>query len=404
MTTEIAQVESLNQIQTGLQAFEERKEKVSALAEKTSLLELTDWKDKESLKLVSSFRKEIKSERVAIQKEGKAMRDLITPINKHILSKEKELVDILEPQEQRLQRLEDWAEAELEKEKQAAIEAENARIQNRIDALAEFGYQIDYTDVKSMSDETFGKYLDGAKAQFEKEQAEKAEAERLRLEQEEKERLEREAEAKRLQEERAELEKMRAENEKLKQEQEAKEREMETERARLADVKLALKLEKRRNQLKSIGGDNEFGNDSFKYKDRILANFYDIHDKNDAEWDTFFASLLPGIEKYEKELADAEQKRLDDIAKAAEEARLKAIQDAKDAEAKRIEDERKKKEAEERKAARQPDKVKILKYLDSLATVPFPELKTKDGMAAWNDIIIKVTNAISYSKNLSELL
>src|SRR5690606_9437145 len=134
-----------------------------------------------------------KSERVKIQKEAKMLRDPLNQINGMILDKEKELLKIIEPTEKQLQEQEKWVESEKERIRQEEIAKEEARIQTRIDALAEFGYQIDYADIKAMSDDTFTKYLEAAKNQYENDQAEKAEQERLRKEQEEKDRQEREA-------------------------------------------------------------------------------------------------------------------------------------------------------------------------------------------------------------------
>lgn len=391
-------------IQSGLAVFESRKAAVAAKVERYSILTIKDATDKEGYKTVKEARLDLMRERTATEKEGKSMRDPLTQTNKFISAKEKELIEVSQAEELRLSKLEKDYEAELERIKQEEIQKEIDRKQKMVDQLAVYGMPISISQLENVTDSQFQESLAYAKEAFEKKEAERIAEEKRIADEAEAERLAKEAEAKRLQEERAELEKMIAENKRLKEEQEAREREMDKERARLADIKLALKLEKRRNQLNSIGCNNEFGNDSFKYKDRSVATYYDIHDKNDSEWDQFFATLQPAIEKYESDLKEAEQKRLDDLAKAAEEARLKAIQDAKDAEAKRIEEERKKKEAEESKAARQPDKVKIAKYIESIQAIAFPELKTDDGKSAMQQITSELIIAFENAKKIVSVL
>jgi hypothetical protein len=335
METAITQTDSLTQIQTGLIAFEERKAKIIELAESATDLTLDDWKDSKTLKVISAKRKELKAERVAITKEGKSMRDLIAPVTKMILEKEKELVSILEPEEERLEGYEKWAAEEAEKERQAEIERENARIQKRIDELAEYGYQIDYADIKAMSDETFAKYLDAAKTQFEKEQAEKAEQERLRIEQEERERKEREAEQERLRKEREELERLRLEQEQREAELRKQQEAIEAERIRIEQEKQAAERAKKEEEMRK---------------------------------------------RREEEIQRAREE-------AAEQARIKAIEDAKEAERIRVEQEEKARIAAEKKAARQPDKVKIEAYINAIIAVPVPEMKTEEGMSVLASIL-----------------
>jgi hypothetical protein len=183
-----------NKIDSGLQAFEQRKSELIELEQEADGLKIQSLEDKLTINQVSVIRKKLKSARVEIAKEGKSMRDPLTTISRIISDKEKELIAIIEPTEKSLQEQEKWVEDEKEKIRLDEIAKEETRIQTRIDSLAQYGFEIDYSDINSMSDETFEKYVDAAKIQFEKDQAEKAEAERLRLEQEEKEKAEREAE------------------------------------------------------------------------------------------------------------------------------------------------------------------------------------------------------------------
>lgn len=319
-TLELKQTSQLTviarKIDSGLEAFEKRKSELTLLKSEAEGLKIESLEDRATINQVSVIRKKLKSSRVDIAKEGKAMRDPLTAVSRMISEKEKELIDIIEPTEKELQQQEKWVEDEKDRIRQEEIRVENERIQKRIDALAAYGFQIDYADIKQMGDETFTRYLEAAKAQHEKEQAEKAEAERLRVEQEEKKRLEREAEQKRIAAEREELEKLRKESAELEARLRAEQEKVEIERRRIEEEKV-----------------------------RIAR---------------------------EKELAEAR-------AKAAEEAKIRAIEEAKfEAELKK-EAEQKAREAAEKKAARQPDKVKLKAFVDAIKAVPAPEMKTTEG-------------------------
>lgn len=348
MTTELTQVSSLKAIESGLAAFEQRRANLSELASSAKALSLGDWNDRQALKTIADKRKELKAERVQLQKEGKSMRDLITPIARHISAKEKELVDIISPEEDRLQDIELWAESEAEKARQAVIEAENKRIQARIDSLAELGYQIDYSDVKGMSDETFAKYLEAAKSQHEKELAQKAEADRIQKEKEAQERIEREAELKRIAEERAELERLR-------QRQAAAQRIIDEENARIEKEKKAIEEERLRTELAK--------------------------------------------KREEEEKERAERIRLAQV-EAAEAARLKEIE----AERLKRESEERQRLAAERKAARQPDKIKIQKYIADVKAVAIPALNTSEGNEVMRLLQELISRFDSYASEKADTL
>lgn len=333
-------------IDSGLEAFEQRKSELIELKNEADGLKIESLEDKETINQVSTIRKKLKSARVEISKEGKSMRDPLTTISRIISAKESELIEIIEPTEKSLQAQEKWVEEEKEKIRLEEVAKEEARIQQRINSLAQYGFEIDYSDIKCMSDETFEKYVDAAKIQHEKEVAEKAEAERLRLEQEAKEKAEREAERLRIEAERKELEILRekqAEAQRIIDEQNAK---IEAENKRIADEKAAIERAKQK----------------------------EIEDKKRAD-----------------ELRVAREK-------AAEAARLKAIQDIKDKEAKRLEDEHKAKLAAERKAARQPDRTKIVAYISFITDIPVPEMKTDEGKAVMASIQELITRLNQFAQ------
>lgn len=339
-------------ISSGLAAFESKKSELELLAEESTGYTISGIDDREGMKIVSEKRKALKAERVSLQKQGKEMRDGLTKMSRQIIEKENELIAIIEPTEKELLAEEKRIEDEKERIRQEEIAKEEARIQKRIDALAQYGFQIDYADIKAMSDETFDKYLDVAKDKFELEEKRVREQEVLEKKRLEAERIAKEAEQKRLEAERAELEKLRQEQAdreaKIKAEQEA----IEAEKKRIEDEKAAIEAAKQK----------------------------EIEDKKRAE-----------------ELRVAQEK-------AAEAARLKAIEDAKESERLKKEAEEKARLSAERKAARQPDKKKIQAYIAAVKAIAIPELKTEDGKAVMASIQELINRFDDYAtKKASEL-
>jgi len=85
-----------------------------------------------------SARMTLKNTRVDIQKAGKEARDDATKFSKAVIAKEKELIDIIEPEETRLQSIQDAWDAERAAEKAARERAEAERlaaIRARLDAI-----------------------------------------------------------------------------------------------------------------------------------------------------------------------------------------------------------------------------------------------------------------------------
>lgn len=348
-TVEIIQDSELaiaaRKINTGVSVFESKKAELIKLAESAQGIEVTSIDDKLALKQVSEKRKELKAARIEIEKQGKDMRDGLTKISREISAKEKELVALIEPTELELLRQEKWVEAEKERIRQEEIAREEARIQSRINALAEFGFQIDYADIKAMTDETFSKYLEAARIQYEKEQAVKAEAERIRSEQEEAERVRREEEQKRIEAERKELEELRAKQAEAQRIIDEQNKKIEEEKQRIEAEKKAIEAARLREE----------------------------EEKKRAE-----------------ELRIAREK-------AAEEARIKAIQDAKEAEEKKAEQLR-------RKEARRPDKEKLIAFAGKLSTIVDFQVKSEEANIILNGVNEMIEKMRQYILQKSETL
>lgn len=334
--TEIATI--ADKIETGLQAFEERKAELIELQKKATGLKITSIEDRASINLVSLIRKELKAARVAIEKEGKSMRDPLTGINKNIKAKEDELVAIIEPTEKELAIQEKWVADEKEKIEKAKAEAERLRIQARIDTLAAFGFYIDYTTIMSIDDATFATVVKNAEAEYNKELAAKAEERRLA-----------ELEAEKLKAERLELEKLRAEqaeaqriinenNVRIEREQKEKEAAIVAEQKRMEGEKLAIELAAQK------------------------------------------------AEENRLRLIQLEEEK----ATAAEQARLKAIADAKaDAEQKERELAAAKIEVE-RQAALRPDKEKLESFAQRIGAVIDFKVNDEKAQAIINDVSVMI--------------
>lgn len=326
-------------IDTGLQAFEERKAELSVLKEQAIGLKITSIDDKVTISQVSMIRKKLKSSRVEIEKEGKSMRDPLTRISKLISEKEKELVAIIEPTEKELLRQEQWVDDEKERIRLEAEAIETARVQDRINKLSAFGYAIDYDTVKNYDDASFEHAVETAKAEYETLLA--AKAEELRLAREE---------AARLKAEREELERLRAEqakaqaiieenNQRIKREQEAKEAAIRVEHEKIEAEKRAAERERQR------------------------------------------------IEQEKKRQDELEQARKD----AAEKSRLKAIEDARiEAEKKELELlEQKAKEL--REAALRPDKEKLQAFAERIGGIVDFQVKDEKAQHILADVQIMIS-------------
>lgn len=321
-------------INKGLVIFEERKDKLTSLAVKAALIIINGIDDKAGITAASIMRKELKSERVLIQNEGKGLRDTLTVISREISAKEKELIAITSPEENRIADMEAVIEAEKETIKQAAIAAENTRVQTRIDSLAAYGFAVDFATVKTIDDATFAGVLENAKAEHLKELAAKAEAQRLI-----------DLEAEKLKAERLELEELRAQqaaaqlvikenNDRLQKEITDKAELVRLEAKKVADEKQAIENQKKVDESEKVRW---------------------------AEFDRLKAAAF-------------EEARL----KAISDAEIEATNKAKELAAAKLED--------ERQAGLRPDKEKLQLFSDSLSTLKIPVVTNADAQLIVNDV------------------
>lgn len=80
------------------------------MVEVTSAITATDLKDKKQLAVVKENRIALKNARVKIEKIGKEMREEAIKYQKDVIAKERELIGIIEPEEDRLKAIEEEAE------------------------------------------------------------------------------------------------------------------------------------------------------------------------------------------------------------------------------------------------------------------------------------------------------
>ena len=300
--------------------------------------------------------------------------------------------DFLDPLRDRVRKpLTDW-EAEQERINAEKEAAEQARIQDMVDAFASVGRTVPFFDLATMSDDEFTKLYNATKKGLEAEQSRIAEEKRLETERLEKERLEREAEAKRLADERAELDKIKAEQEseraKLKAEQEAIEvgKQAIADAARRHQEKIDREaFEKQALENARIATENAAKDKAEREaKEKVEAEqrARDEAERQEAlkpdkeKLIRYAASVIPStfptVIAPEAQVVVAEiKKRLISltsyILKAAKE---KAEREA----AEKVEAERRAKEEAERAEKLRPDREKLLSFANSLLEIRAPEV------------------------------
>lgn len=112
-----------------IEKFDPTVAELTALSESTKGITATDLKDEKQLALVKDTRIALKNARVKIEKKGKELREGANAYAKSIIAKEKELIAIIEPEEERLKAIEEDAKALVLREERLL------GLQERIDRL-----------------------------------------------------------------------------------------------------------------------------------------------------------------------------------------------------------------------------------------------------------------------------
>lgn len=201
--------------ESDIQKFDPTKAELEKMVEETKHITIEDIKnDPTVVEKVRAGRINLKSKRVSIEKFGKGLRDNANRYNKKVIEYEDSLVDIINPEEERLGALENEGEALI------ARESRRVKIPARRERMALIGDDVEITDeeIILMDANEFETYLN-------KRTADKLHNDRIK---EEEDRKIRDAEAKKkMQEEEA---KMAEERVKIDQER----AEIEAEKNRLA--------------------------------------------------------------------------------------------------------------------------------------------------------------------------
>ena len=216
---------------------------IDLLREQYMPLQIANIDDKTGFNAVHAARMDVRSRRTAIEKERKELKAGILEAGRAVDGEAKRLADLLEPIESHLQTEESRYNGWIEERKRAAEEAERAKLQQRLDALAEVGAMRHPSVVAVLTDEEFEDTL--AQCRQEKKDRDAAEAAAAEERRKEEERIA--AERKELERKRQEQEAALAEQRRVEEERLAKEREaLEAERRKQSEDQARIDAEKKR--------------------------------------------------------------------------------------------------------------------------------------------------------------
>ncbi len=172
-----------------VQKFAVKPEELTQLAADYSLITIES-----GLKVISAARKDLKKRRADITNKGKELRNIFTAVSKGIIIHENDLIEIISPEEERLEKLEEEIEAAKELALQQRLKEEQEEISARVKELETLGAAfngvqyslgettITYSEVKLFTKAEFARTLTFFQEEFEKEQKAKIwEAEQLSL-------------------------------------------------------------------------------------------------------------------------------------------------------------------------------------------------------------------------------
>ncbi len=358
---------------------------IAQMAEKYLPLKIKGIDDKAGYQAVHEARMVVKNTRVKVEKHGKEMREDAVKYQKAVIAEEKRIVALMEPIENHLSAEEKVIDDALEAIKKEKERQAEEKIQTRITRLEVFGmglvaghYKLPFEAngvsvplslLKVCNDDQFEQFINKIQEAENRELARvaaieanrKAEEERLATiaAEQEKERLR--------------LDAIRLENERIAKEAEEK------ERLRLAAIAEEERKKRIQDKLEQDERDRQAA--------AIRAEEKRILDEK-AEWERIKAEEIRAREAAKQKIFDdAKHAQELDVAlkEAAEKARLQAEEDARQERIRAENAERLARIAAEKKAARAPDKEKLLAYVDLICHVSPPQLKTGEA----KDIVIE---------------
>lgn len=318
--------------------FDVTEANIAEMREKYMALKIDGINDKHGFNIVHEARMDVKGKRIAVDKRTKELNAPAVLYMDSTKEKQKRLKDLLAPIEDYLDSEETRIEQERETLKYEAEARESQRIQGRINKLSVYGYAVDYSEIKSMTDIAFADLLEQARIEHEKDVAAKAEAERLRKE-----------ESERLKQERAELDAIRkqqqyeanilkAEQVRIQKELEAKKWALKMQQDKIDAEKKAAELQK--EQLQMIAGKARY--DLLFEMGYINETAVNLGCMSDNDWNVMYKAYRETWDKNQQEIFIE---------------KLKA-----------------EKQAQERELALRPDREKIQAFVEKLDDLNFPEV------------------------------
>jgi hypothetical protein len=345
--------------------YSKNKAALAALAKQSS--NIVEIKDEDGFKEAQAARMMLRGTRVEIEKLGKGAREDAISFSKAVITAQDELIGVIEPEEKRLQTVQDVWTAARDAEKKAAQEAEmkaREELNRRVEAIQsglKFGDTSDgisarIDQIKAVTvDESYGAMQTIALQR-------KANAlEELMI-----------AHGQALQAEQAkvETEKLRAQQDEMQRQQ----RELQAAQARLlADQQAA---EEAKNQLE---------------RERIRREAAELAAKVEAEQ----AAINAQRRANEQEQARIQAERAAAEAKAQAEA---------DAAAAKVKAEAEAKAQAEADAAKRPDKEKLLAFAEEVGKLTVPEMATDEGAELAHGITNSIVSLQSRIKAAAENL
>lgn len=224
--------EKLSWQDTALAKFRPLPKHLNDMSEKAKGFTLDDFKDAEKSKVAHDHRIALRDARVELQKIGKSLRADALTFQKTVISKEKELVAIVEPEEKRLKDLEEEAKRiEERKKREELIPKRKQRIIELVPEGVENPYLKGDDELLDMDSQAFESFFNDCRSDWNAREADRIRRE-AQIQQEERE--------KKLQAEQAEIQRKREELEDLERKAKAQ---REVEEARLAQERARLDAE-----------------------------------------------------------------------------------------------------------------------------------------------------------------
>ncbi len=264
--------------------------KLQALVEDSKKITVTDVRNDEQLKASKKMRLALRDARVALTKQGKEMREDALAFQKAVIAKEKELVGIVEPEEERLQHYEDQAAEVKEIQRREALLP--ARKQ-KLDEIGDGKQALD-DELLRMDDASFNAYYNGRVGDWQrKKEADLAAREKAIKDEEDRQRREKE--------------KSEAEERGRQQEKERIEREKKEEGER-AMREAEQKVKARMDRVTALGLTWLPDQQSFVLEDYNVA-MVDIKTLTDEQFDHIIKNIQGEMKRRKDAAAEAQREK-----------------------------------------------------------------------------------------------